>query len=144
MTKPNRKRARIADSDTALVRGNIRLPGHRLRVATTNTEPSLTKQSFRDETNVNNIVERFSQTGQLPTMNPGQPQYIDVPVLDSFEAACITANAASAIADGALDQPIAEPTPDTEVPVDGTTVDTPPAEEPENDSESQTEAPKNN
>lgn len=36
------------------------------RVITKNEEPSLTDQSFKDEVDVNQIMERFMKTGHLP------------------------------------------------------------------------------
>lgn len=49
-------------------------------------EPSLTKQSFADEADINNIVRRFSLTGQLPT-DLAVPQYGDfVDVVDYHSA----------------------------------------------------------
>lgn len=34
------------------------------------TEPSKTKQAFRDEVDINRIMERFNATGQMPPMRP--------------------------------------------------------------------------
>lgn len=36
-------------------------------VGITNTEPSLTQQHFKEETDINTIVERFGITGEIPT-----------------------------------------------------------------------------
>lgn len=36
------------------------------RTGTVNTEPSLTKQEFKEETDINNILARFARTGDLP------------------------------------------------------------------------------
>lgn len=46
---------------------------------------SRTKQSFKDECDVNRIVARFQATGQLPNINQLPPQYLDVTELD-FQA----------------------------------------------------------
>lgn len=35
------------------------------------------QQNFKDETNVNNIVKRFQQTGQLPQGRNQEPLYLD-------------------------------------------------------------------
>lgn len=43
------------------------------------SEPSLTKQSFKDECDINNIVNLFTQTGQMPTVNTMAEQYGDSP-----------------------------------------------------------------
>ncbi|AXL15292.1 internal scaffolding protein [Microviridae sp.] len=77
----------------------------RVRVATTNDEPSLTKQGFAESCDRNAIIERFTQTGQLPHVNTGAPQYGEAPDMGSFEAACIVAEAASAVEEGVLDHP---------------------------------------
>lgn len=52
----------------------------------TETNPSLTKQYFKDECDINNIVKKFSDTGQLPVQNNLEPQYGDVPNMDLKEA----------------------------------------------------------
>jgi len=46
---------------------------------------SRTKQSFKDECDVNRIVARFQATGQLPNINEIPPQYLDVTEMD-FQA----------------------------------------------------------
>lgn len=53
-------------------------------------EESLTKQSFRDECNINNIVNRFTNTGQLPTSNKGEPHYDFAPNIEFKEALDLT------------------------------------------------------
>lgn len=65
--------------------------------------PSLTKQSFKDECDVNKIVDRFTRTGQLDHLRPGNPEYGEAPHLDYHTAACIAAETASAEAEGRLD-----------------------------------------
>lgn len=57
----------------------------RLRVQCTPTGEDKTKQSFKDECDVNNIVARFSATGQLPNFNQIPPQYLDVTEMDFQE-----------------------------------------------------------
>ena len=54
-------------------------------VRTYNEEPSMTKQSFKDEVDINNIVAKFEQ-GVIPVMASGEPQYGDSPVMDLKEA----------------------------------------------------------
>jgi len=49
------------------------------------TLPSQTKQSFKDECDVNRIVARFQATGQIPNINELPPQYLDVTALDFQE-----------------------------------------------------------
>jgi len=53
-----------------------------LRVQCHFKKPSLTKQSFKDECDVNRIVASFQLTGQLPNINELPPQYLDVTEMD--------------------------------------------------------------
>ena len=46
------------------------------------TEPSLTKQSFRDESNINRIVSKYRKTGLLDHVNRHQGFYGDVTGVD--------------------------------------------------------------
>ena len=64
---------------------------------------SLTKQSFKDECNVNLIVERFTRTGTLDHAARTAPQFGDAPDQSFFESSCIAAEAASAIETGLPD-----------------------------------------
>lgn len=45
-------------------------------------EVSLTKQAFAAECDINNIVEKFQRTGQMPVTNNLEARYEHVPVLD--------------------------------------------------------------
>lgn len=49
-------------------------------------EPTMAQQQFRDETDINTIVERFGITGQLPT-NVRMPQYGDFLEVVDFHTA---------------------------------------------------------
>lgn len=76
----------------------IRKNGSR-RVAQQFTQPSLTKQEFKDESDINKIVER-AKRGIEPRLNPIQAQYGDVSNLPSFEEAFeIVQNAQEAFMD---------------------------------------------
>lgn len=55
------------------------------------TQPSLARPSFKDECDINRIVDRFTQTGLLPSLRSGEPQYGDAPDSDFFTAARIAA-----------------------------------------------------
>lgn len=44
-----------------------------------------TKQSFRDECNVNTIMNRYLQNGEIPVINQQAPQYLDVTGLEFQE-----------------------------------------------------------
>lgn len=59
----------------------------RKRVQISFPSESQTKQYFRDECNINNIVAKFSESGQLPTnLNKLEPQYGEAPNLDLKES----------------------------------------------------------
>lgn len=47
----------------------------RKRVSVHFTDDSLTKQSFKDEVNINNILARFRATGQMPTVSSARARY---------------------------------------------------------------------
>lgn len=63
---------------------------------------SLTHQSFKDECDVNNVIKRFTRTGQLTHVNQRPAQYGDAPEQSFFEASCIASEAASALEDRAM------------------------------------------
>lgn len=48
-----------------------------------------TKQSFKDECDINNILAKYQKTGLLEAVNKHQPQYGDVTGLD-FQSAMVT------------------------------------------------------
>lgn len=50
------------------------------------TRPSRTKQSFRDECDINNILRQFNVTGQLP-IGSVQPQYGDFSGITDYQSA---------------------------------------------------------
>ena len=50
------------------------------------SKPSLTKQSFRDECDINNILRKFNVTGQLPAGRV-QPQYGDFSGITDYQSA---------------------------------------------------------
>lgn len=55
------------------------------------TKPSLTKQSFRDECDINVIMGRYLQTGVLDFVNKHQPQYITTTGVDFHQAMLLVA-----------------------------------------------------
>lgn len=61
-------------------------PGARKRVYTDVSGPSRTKQSFRDECNINNIMKSFVRTGVLEHLNEHKPNYGFAPALTFKEA----------------------------------------------------------
>lgn len=65
------------------------------------SKPSLTKQSFRDECDINNILRKFNVTGQLPAGSV-QPQYGDFSGITDYQSAL---NAVMAAQDSFLELP---------------------------------------
>lgn len=47
--------------------------------------PSLTQQSFAEETDINNIVKRYARGEHIPQAK-GQPAYLDIPEVDLHKA----------------------------------------------------------
>lgn len=66
------------------------------------TKPSLTRGSFKDECDVNNIVRRYAQTGMVNHVPRGTPQYGDAPEMDFAEAMRVRAEIQSAEEEAAL------------------------------------------
>jgi len=52
------------------------------------TGPGMTKQEFREECNVNNILRKYRKTGLLPSMIKSNPQYGDFSDVGSYQEAC--------------------------------------------------------
>lgn len=44
--------------------------------------PGRTKQSFKDECDINRIMARYQSTGELPNLNNVEPQYLDCSEFD--------------------------------------------------------------
>lgn len=58
-------------------------------------EPSKTQQSFKDECDINTILERFNVTGQVP-VSPIDPQYGDFSGVTDYQSALNAVMAAQA------------------------------------------------
>lgn len=72
----------------------------RLRVALSFAGEGKTKQSFKEECDINVIMSRYQQTGRLPDqLNPANPQYIDATGFDFDLAMNLVAEATSAFAE---------------------------------------------
>lgn len=52
-----------------------------------NFPPTMTKQSFKDECDINNILKRYEKTGSLPSMILENPQYGDYSDVPSYQDA---------------------------------------------------------
>lgn len=66
--------------------------GH-VRHAITFSEETRTKQSFKDECDINNIMAKYQRTGLVEAVNQRQPQYGDVSAIDFRTAMETVANA---------------------------------------------------
>lgn len=62
-------------------------PNGRKRVRIFNTEPSMTQQQFKDETDVNNIMRKYIKTGQITHLNNRKGAYADLSDAKHFEEA---------------------------------------------------------
>lgn len=71
----------ILNQETGEIIGRVRQPHERLRIVTEFTGESMTKQAFKDLTDVNNIVNRYDRTGLLEGTKKYPPQYADVTAL---------------------------------------------------------------
>lgn len=56
---------------------------------TVNEEPSMTRQEFSADANINTIMERFKKTGMLP-VNVQQPRYMDLTSTPNLQTAMNT------------------------------------------------------
>lgn len=52
--------------------------------------PSMTKQSFKAECDINNIIKSFSQTGMINHISQRRAQYVDLPDSVDFQEAIAT------------------------------------------------------
>lgn len=57
-------------------------------------EPSMTKQSFRDEVDINKIVAKFERTGMITHLQKSTPFYGDVSALVGYQDALNVVNEA--------------------------------------------------
>lgn len=62
-------------------------------------EPSMTKQSFRDECDINTIMKRFERTGVLDFVNEHEARYGDATALDYQSALNVVIQAEGMFAD---------------------------------------------
>lgn len=73
-------------------RPTIRGPYEAQRVITKiDPESGITRQSFRDECDVEKIVDTFARTGMVNHIPKAAPVYGDCPEQNLFEAACVQA-----------------------------------------------------
>lgn len=69
--------------------------GPKERVQITFTGPGRTKQSFKAESDINNIMARFKKTGVIDFATRYQARYADVSAMDFMECMQTVANAKS-------------------------------------------------
>ena len=81
-------------------------------------ERKVTRGSFKDEVDINNIVERFASTGELPRAHQ-KATYGDAPSQDLHEAACVQAELRSKAEEGAFDKEEPELETEEKEPEDG-------------------------
>jgi len=62
----------------------------KLRKGIVNNEPSKTKQSFQEESDINNILKKYAATGSLPTNIKENPQYGDYSSVPVYQEALNT------------------------------------------------------
>lgn len=67
--------------------------GTKQKTPTFFTQPTRTKQSHKDECDINNILARYKKTGVINFTNRHEPQYADVTGADYQEAQFIVARA---------------------------------------------------
>lgn len=92
--------ARSVAKNAHKVNPAVRGPFDRVRTAVCyDPEAGLTHQSFKDECDINRIVETYARTGVLPQRRM-EPIYGDAPDATLFEAACAQAEISSAFEDG--------------------------------------------
>lgn len=66
----------------------------RSRFQTYNSEPSLTKQEFEQQTNINNILKNYKFTGTITMINRKSPLYGDFTSVSDFKTALDRVNEA--------------------------------------------------
>lgn len=64
-----------------------------------------THQSFKDECDINRIVETYARTGIVTHTNRLEAQYGDAPSQNLYEAACVQAEIRSAAEEAAINPP---------------------------------------
>lgn len=55
---------------------------------------SRTKQSFKDETDINNILKKYKEHGRIPDISAGNPQFGDFSQIDDYQGCLNTVIAA--------------------------------------------------
>lgn len=77
----------------------IKLDNGRVRVVTHNSKPSLTKQEFKDDVNVNKIIQKYSRTGMLTHVRNNPGAYMDISNVGDYQEAITTITQAHTLFD---------------------------------------------
>lgn len=72
---------------------------HHMRVPTYNNEPSLTKQEFLAESDINNLMARYMETGVPPRENPQTPSWGDWDACDLLDSLTLVKQAQEAFSE---------------------------------------------
>ena len=67
-------------------------------------ELGVTRNSFKQECDINRIVSTYAETGMVNHLARSAPQYGDAPEQNFFESACISAEIASQTEEGVFGQ----------------------------------------
>lgn len=67
----------------------------RVRVRSVNDQPEVTKQSFREECDINNIIRQFQRTGVVRHLNEARASFADISELGDFHDAIALVELAS-------------------------------------------------
>lgn len=93
--KTSRKSKQSPPNETGGTGGFRSAYSTRRRVTTPTGELSLTHQSFKQDSDINVIVDRFARTGELPRNNR-EPIYVDAPDLEEGNFTSMQQKAAAA------------------------------------------------
>lgn len=63
------------------------LPNGQLHVETINTEPTMARQEFKDECDINNIVKKYQQTGEFSHISSAVGKYGDFSDVADYQTA---------------------------------------------------------
>lgn len=86
-------RTRPISTSQPLIQSNYS-PKKRYQITFQTNSPH-TKQSFKDECDINTIMSRYQSTGQIPNLNECAPQYLDVSGIEFQESMEFVAGAKS-------------------------------------------------
>lgn len=68
----------------------IRLENGNIKVQTINDQPSKTQQQFKDQCDINLIMKKYRETGQISHLKQNRGQFLDVSNIPSYQEALNT------------------------------------------------------